>query len=86
MYTHIKRGGWNEIQFEYHEYKNGMMSFKLDGIWALFGSYELLGHSGSTGDFAFYSPEKEIYVSGITNQATDPSIEYRFLYQLLGNI
>ncbi|MEJ6952288.1 serine hydrolase domain-containing protein [Natronospora cellulosivora (SeqCode)] len=84
--SHLDRGDWNDIQFEYHQYRNGMMRFEITGIWALFGCYELIGHSGSTGAFAFYFPEKEVYIVGTTNQATDPSISYRLMYQLIGGI
>ena len=63
-----------------------MMGFELKGVWSLFGSYELIGHSGSTGAFAFYCPEKEVYIVGTTNQATDPAIQYRLMYQLIGAI
>ncbi|ABR47745.1 beta-lactamase [Alkaliphilus metalliredigens QYMF] len=84
--SHIDRGDWNEIQFDYHQYRNGLMRFELTGVWSLFGSYELIGHSGSTGGFAFYSPEKEVYIVGTTNQATDPSIQYRLMNQLIGSI
>ncbi len=84
--SHINRGDWNDIQFYSHQYRNGMMRFKMAGIWSLFGNYELIGHSSSTGGFAFYAPEKEVYIVGTTNQMTDPSIQYRFIYELIGCI
>lgn len=81
--SHIERGEWNDVEFDYHKYRNGMMRFQLTGIWAIFGSYELIGHSGSTGAFAFYSPEKEAFIVGTTNQATDAAATYRVIIQFL---
>ncbi|RQD74741.1 MAG: class A beta-lactamase-related serine hydrolase [Candidatus Syntrophonatronum acetioxidans] len=84
--SHLDRGEWKEIQFEYHEYKKGMMRFKLTGVWAVFGSYELIGHSGSNNTFAFYCPDKDVYIIGTLNQVTDPSVQYRLMTQLVGSI
>ena len=84
--SYIERGEWNDIQFDHHQYRNGMMRFQITGFWSIFGDYELIGHSGSTGGFAFYSPEKEVYIVGTTNQASDPSLQYRLVYQLIGGI
>ena len=84
--SHLDGGEWNEIQFEFHEYKKGMMRFEITGVWALFGSYELIGHSGSNNSFAFYCPDEEIYVVGTLNQITDPSVQYRLMNQLIDSI
>ena len=83
---YLENGEWNDIQFDHHQYKNGMMRFQITGFWSIFGDYELIGHSGSTGGFAFYSPEKEVYIVGTTNQASDPSLQYRLVYQLIGSV
>ena len=82
--SHLNRDKWHEIQFDHHQYRNGMMRFQLTGFWSIFGNYELIGHSGSTDGFAFYCPEKEVYLVGTTNQASDPSRQYRLMYQLIG--
>ena len=84
--SYLDQGEWNEIQFDFHEYKNGMMRFEITGVWALFGSYELIGHSGSNNTFAFYSPDEEIYLVGTLNQVTDPSVQYRLMNQLIDSI
>ena len=81
--SHLDRGAWNEIQFEFHEYRNGMMRFEITGVWVLFGSYELIGHSGSNNSFAFYCLDEELYVVGTLKQVTDPSVQYRLMNQLM---
>lgn len=65
--SHLDDGEWNEIQFEFHEYRNGMMRFKLTGVWVLLGAYEFIGHSGSNSSFAFYCPDEELYIVGTLN-------------------
>jgi len=63
-----------------------MMRFEITWIWALFGSYELIGHSGFNNSFAFYCPDEEIYLVGTLNQVTDPSVQYRLMNQLIDSI
>jgi hypothetical protein len=46
------------------------------------GKGELIGHSGSTGSFAFYYPSKELFFVGDVNQMADPSIPIRLSMQL----
>ncbi len=84
--SHLDEGEWNEIQFEFHEYRNGMMRFNLTGVWALLGAYEFIGHSGSNSSFAFYCPDEELYIVGTLNQVTDPSVQYRLMTRLVESI
>jgi D-alanyl-D-alanine carboxypeptidase len=84
--SHLDYGEWNEIQFEFHEYRNGMMRFNLTGAWALLGAYEFIGHSGSNSSFAFYCPDEELYIVGTLNQVTDPSVQYRLMTRLVESI
>jgi len=69
--------------------KYGSMGLTMGGAWyggghvriplgtpkTLFmGKGELLGHSGATGCFAFYYPEKDLYFVGDFNQAANPAL------------
>ena len=69
--------------------KYGRLQFTMGGAWygggymriplgvprTLFmGKGELLGHTGATGSFAFYYPEKDLYFAGDFNQATKPGL------------
>lgn len=64
-------------------YGGGYMQIELGGISTLFlGNGELLGHSGSTGSFAFYYPDKELFFVGDFNQISDASIPIRFVMKL----
>ena len=47
---------------------------------------ELLGHSGSTGSFAYYLPEKNSYMAGDVNQFAKPALGVRFAMRLAFNI
>lgn len=44
---------------------------------------ELIGHSGSTGTWAFYSPELRLTVVGAVDQAMAGAVPYRFLPKLM---
>lgn len=65
------------------EYGGGHMRISLRTINTLFmGKGALIGHSGSTGSFAFYYPEKDLFFVGDLNQIADPSLPIRLVMQL----
>jgi len=64
-------------------YGGGHMRIPLCSVCTLFlGKGELLGHSGTTGSFAFYYPQKDLYFTGDVNQMADPSLPIRLLINL----
>jgi CubicO group peptidase (beta-lactamase class C family) len=64
-------------------YGGGYMQIPLDGIYTFFmGKGELVGHSGSTGSFAFYYPEKDLYFVGDLNQMANPALPIRLVMKL----
>ncbi|HQF41593.1 MAG TPA: serine hydrolase domain-containing protein [Ignavibacteriaceae bacterium] len=64
-------------------YGGGYMQIPLNTIMTLFkGKGELLGHSGSTGSFAFYYPNKDLYFVGDTNQMANPGFPIRLIMKL----
>lgn len=74
---------WNAMFFPI-QYGAGLMRFKLPRWMTLFrDSPELIGHAGSTGSFAFYAPQKEIFVAGTFNQAAKPSRPFGFMLKAL---
>ena len=74
---------WNKIFFPL-EYGIGLARFKLPGVFSPFKALpELLGHSGLSGAFAFYSPEKDVFLTGTVNQINNPDLSYRLMLQLL---
>jgi D-alanyl-D-alanine carboxypeptidase len=65
------------------KYGGGHMKIPLNSIMTLFlGKGELLGHSGSTGSFAFYYPQKDLFFTGDTNQMANPELTIRLVMQL----
>jgi hypothetical protein len=59
------------------------MQIPLNVLQTLFtGKGELLGHSGSTGSFAFYYPVKDLYFTGDMSQIAKPSAPIRLVMQL----
>ena len=77
---------WNKIFFPL-EYGVGLMRFKLPWFFSPFKSLPVLyGHSGLSGAFAFYCPEKNLYISGTVNQISNPDISYKLLIKVLNEI
>jgi Beta-lactamase class C and other penicillin binding proteins len=76
---------FHKIQFSMGPilYGGGIMQIPLNSLNTLFrGAGELLGHSGSTGSFAFYYPEKQMYFIGNLNQMATPALAIRTVMQL----
>lgn len=45
---------------------------------------EFLGHSGLSGAFAFYCPEKELYLTGTVNEISRPDLSFRLMLKVVG--
>lgn len=64
-------------------YGAGYMKIPLGGLVTLFmGKGELLGHSGSTGSFAFYHPVSDLFFVGDVNQMANPALPVRLAMRL----
>ena len=68
--SHIQQPTFRPIQFRPLKYGSGMMQLTISSFMSLFfgGAHELRGHSGITGSFSFYCPEKDVFVTGTFNQ------------------
>ncbi len=73
---------WNELFFPI-QYGYGLMRFRLSRWMTLFRSTpELIGHSGSSGSFAFYAPSEKLYMVGTFNQIDKPSRPFNFMLKV----
>jgi D-alanyl-D-alanine carboxypeptidase len=61
-------------------YAGGYM--RMETGYPFMAKKELLGHSGSTGSFAFYAPKQGIYYVGDVSQFASPAIPIRFVMKL----
>ena len=62
----------------------GMLRFDLPRFFSpLRRQPALVGHSGISGAFAYYCPERRIYVAGTVNQLASRSLPYRFILSIL---
>ena len=68
---------WNRIFFPM-QYGYGMMRVNFPRV--LFPEY--VGHSGSTGSFAYACPAKALYLVGTVNQIADPSRPIRLMMRV----
>lgn len=82
--AHFKRMyQWNALFFPM-QYGYGLMRFKLPRWMTLYRhTPELFGHSGSSGSFAFYAPEKDLYIVGTFNQTDKPARPFNFMLKVI---
>ena len=73
---------WNRIFFPLR-YGYGLMYFQLPRFFWLTPPPEFVGHSGSTGSFAFVCPSKSMYLAGTLDQIADPSKPFFFMINLI---
>lgn len=70
---------WNKI-FYPNDYGVGLMRYELPGFY---GIPAFIGHSGLSGAFVWYCPERDLYVAGTVNQLNKPGTSYRLLARLV---
>jgi CubicO group peptidase (beta-lactamase class C family) len=73
---------WNSIFFPLR-YGYGLMYFRLPRLFWPTPLPEFIGHSGSTGSFAFFNPSRSMYLAGTVNQVASPSRPYFLMISLI---
>jgi hypothetical protein len=74
---------WKKIFFPF-QYGLGVMWFKLPRILSPFSATpELIGHSGSTSAFLFYSPADRLYIGGTLNQIENQGRPFRLMMKVI---
>jgi D-alanyl-D-alanine carboxypeptidase len=74
---------WKKVMFPL-EYGVGIMRFKLPKSMTGGKDYpELIGHSGLSGAFSYYCPEKDLYMTGSVNQIHKPGLSYRLMIKVM---
>jgi len=74
---------WNKLQFPL-QYGYGTMYFKLPWfITKVMKVPPLLGHSGSTGSFLYYSEDLNLYMAGSINQTESKSTPFRLMLKVM---
>ncbi len=80
---HIENGKeYNNIFFP-NEYGIGFMRYKQPGM---INAPELLGHSGLSGAFAWYCPEKDAFITGTVNQIHRPGTSYKMVLKIMNEL
>ena len=72
---------WNKIFFPLR-YGSGLMYFQLPRYFWITPLPEFIGHSGSTGSFAFACPSRSLYLTGTLNVIT-PARPFFFMMALV---
>lgn len=70
---------WKSIFFPL-KYGYGLMNFKMPM------QSEFIGHSGSTGSFAFICPSKSLYLAGTINQMASPAKPFTLMSKLIRSV
>ena len=73
---------WRPIFFPLN-YGYGLMLFKIPRFFSLKPVPEFIGHSGSTGSFAFACPNESMYLAGTINQIALPSKPFSLMMNLI---
>lgn len=77
---------WNRIMFPL-EYGVGLMRFKLPRIFSPFKAIPaFVGHSGLSGAFMYYIPEKQVFITGTVNQIHNPQKSYQLMIKILNSL
>ena len=73
---------WNKIFFPLRS-GIGIHLFKLPWIFNPTGAVPyFIGHSGLSGELAYFSPKENLYVVGPVNQAAHPDISFKTMIKL----
>lgn len=73
---------WNTLFFPLR-YGYGLMYFRLPRFFSLHAPPEFIGHSGSTGSFAFTCPSRSMYLAGTVNQIASPAKPFFLMSDLV---
>lgn len=78
---HLSNPDWRRTQYGPLQYGPGVMRLQLPRLMSPFlPAPEIIGHSGSTGSFAFYCPPYATYIVGTVNQMSGIPFEYVYRY------
>lgn len=68
-------------------YSHGVMHFKLPRLFTPFKPMpEIVGHTGSTGCWLFYCPEKDLYFAGAADDLTAGALPFKYVPEMLGKL
>jgi D-alanyl-D-alanine carboxypeptidase len=77
---------WNRVMYPI-EYGLGYMRFQLPLLFSLFRRVPpIYGHSGLSGAFEFYCPDKDLYMAGTVNQLHSPGRSFRVMMKVLMSV
>lgn len=80
-HEHLTDPDWRRTQYGPLQYGPGLMRLAVPRLLSpFFPAPAIVGHSGSTGSFAFYCPSYEAYIVGTVNQMTGVPFEYVYRY------
>ena len=77
---------WNSIFFPF-KYGIGIQKFSIPRFFSPFKAIpEMIGHCGSISSVAFYVPQKEIFITGTLNQASNPNVVFQTVIKIINKL
>ncbi len=77
---------WNSIFFPF-KYGIGIQKFYIPRLLSPFKAVpEFIGHCGSVGSIAFYIPDKDVYITGTVNQASNPNVAFQTMIKIVNKL
>jgi len=76
---------WNNIMNPL-QYGTGMMRLNLPQLFTGGKNFDLMGHAGSSGAFAFYDPDRDIYLAGTVNQMHKRGTSFQLMMKVLNKM
>ncbi|MFZ5986338.1 MAG: serine hydrolase domain-containing protein [Bacillota bacterium] len=74
---------WKKIFFPF-QYGIGIQKFYMPRFLSPFKAVpDMIGHCGSTGSVAFYVPDVDLYITGTTNQQTNPGAAFQTMIKIV---
>lgn len=77
---------WNNIFFPF-KYGVGIQKFYLPRILSPFKPVpDMIGHSGSIGSLAFFTPDIDLYITGTINQQARPNVAFQTMIRIVNEL
>ena len=74
---------WNSIFFPF-KYGVGIQNFYIPRFLSPFKAVpEMIGHCGSISSVSFYVPEKQVFITGTLNQASNPNVVFQTVIKII---
>lgn len=76
---------WNNVFYPIR-YGTGMMRLRLPKFMTGGKNFDLIGHAGVSGAFAFYDEERDLYIAGTVNQMHKRGTSFKLMLKVIAQL